>query len=162
MPEIRSAGISVQAPAGCEARIRTRPVEPPPPGAVAAAAADEVHRPVVHVSTTTLFEDRGDFGSGVVEAMGTGDVLVTLVELDPAQAGTALVAVDGLPRSVAVGAYSPDAMQRTVHGQSGTQVFFGVHGRAFCLYVVLGSHARRHELAPVVDRILAGITIAPG
>ena len=158
---ITSGGITVEPPAGCEARIRTRPAEAGAAEVGTAALAPEVNRPVVHVSTTTLFEDRGDFGSGVVEAMGTGDVLVTIVELDPAQAGTALIGTVGTPRSVPVTAYDPQAMQRTIHGQSGAQVFFSEHGRAFCLYVVLGSHARRHELAPVVDRILAGVTIDP-
>ena len=67
-----------------------------------------------------------------------------------------------MPRSIPAASYSPDSMQRTIHGQSGTQVFFVERGRAFCLYAVLGNHARRDRLAPVVDRILSRITILEG
>jgi hypothetical protein len=39
------------------------------------------------------------------------------------------------------------------------QVFFSEADRAFCVYAVLGSHARRNELARTVNRILESITI---
>ncbi len=36
-------------------------------------------------------------------------------------------------------------------GQGGAQSFFSERGRAFCLYVVLGSYAARTRLVPRAD-----------
>lgn len=158
---IERRGIRVDAPAGCEARLRTRTpdeVEVSTTAVGAAAAGDE--RLVVHVSTVGLPAHRGDFGGGVVEQLGPDDVFVAVLELEPEQAGSALVRRQGIPRTISANRYAPDTMQRTIHGQSGVQVFFTEAGRAFCLYAVLGSHARRNELARRVNDILANITIA--
>ena len=46
-----------------------------------------------------------------------------------------------------------------MRGQSGCQRFFSVAGRAFCLYVVLGSHARRTLLTPRVNAVLASLRV---
>ena len=157
---IEQRGVSVAAPAGCEARLRTRvPDADEVQGAAVAAAAAGEERLVLHVSTVDLPAHRGDFGGGVVETMGPSDVFVAVLELEPDQAASAFVRRQGIPRSLAPGRYATDTMQRTIHGQAGTQVFFAQGDRAFCLYVALGSHARRAELAPVVNRILEGITI---
>ena len=157
---IEQRGVSVDAPAGCEARLRTRtPDADEVAGAVVAAAVAHEERLVLHVSTVALPAHRGDFGGGVVEQLGPSDVFVAVLELEPDQADSELVRRQGIPRTIAPGRYATDTMQRTIHGQAGTQVFFAEAGRAFCLYVALGSHARRAELAPVVNRILEGITI---
>jgi hypothetical protein len=157
---IEQRGVQVSAPSGCEARLRTRtpdPVEVAADAVGASAAGDE--RLVLHVSTVALPAHRGDFGGGVVEQLGRDDVFVAVLELEPEQAGSPFVRRQGIPRTIAPGRYSPDTMQRTIHGQAGVQVFFAQGDRAFCLYAVLGSHARRNELARRVDEILAGITI---
>jgi hypothetical protein len=157
---IEQRGVSVDAPAGCEARLRTRTPDADEivADAVGAAAAGD-ERLVLHVSTVDLPAHRGDFGGGVVEQLGPNDVFVAVLELEPDQAASAFVRRQGIPRTIAPGRYATDTMQRTIHGQAGTQVFFAEAGRAFCLYVVLGSHARRNELAPTVNRILERITI---
>ena len=157
---IEQRGVSVEPPPGCEVRLRTRvPDADEVAGAVVAAAVADEERLVVHVSTASLPAHRGDFGGGVVEELGPNDVFVAVLELEPDQADSAFVRHQGIPRTIAPGRYATDTMQRTIHGQAGTQVFFAEAGRAFCLYVVLGSHARRNELAPVVNRILGRITI---
>ena len=46
-------------------------------------------------------------------------------------------------------------------GQSGRQIFFNANGRAFCLYVVLGSHRQRNVLVPLVNEVLATLEIEP-
>jgi hypothetical protein len=46
-----------------------------------------------------------------------------------------------------------------IKGQAGAQFFFSDAGRAFCLYVVLGSYARRGALVPKVNAVLAGVRI---
>ena len=50
-------------------------------------------------------------------------------------------------------------LQRLLEGQGGVQRFFTVAGRAFCLYVVFGSFARRVRTIPVVNSILDTLTI---
>jgi hypothetical protein len=45
-------------------------------------------------------------------------------------------------------------------GQSGLQRFFTHNGRAFCLYVVLGSHVDRADILPNVNAVLETLEIA--
>jgi hypothetical protein len=115
---------------------------------------------VVHLGTFPLPQGRGDFGSGAVEIMRADDLLVVLFEYGPESVGTALFSRSGVPR-VAATDFAPNNMQRPIAGQSGAQYFFNQSGRAFCLYVVLGAHARRQELVPEVNQVLAGLRIDP-
>ena len=73
-------------------------------------------------------------------------------------AGTALFARVGVPR-VSAADFAPNNMQRPIPGQSGAQYFFNHGGRAFCLYVVLGSHARRNELVVEVNAVLSTLVL---
>jgi hypothetical protein len=50
-------------------------------------------------------------------------------------------------------------MKRPLPGQCGGQWFFTENGRAFNLYVVLGSFPARRRLVPTANEILGGITI---
>lgn len=140
-------GLHLAAPPGWSTRIYLRDA---PPGAVA--------YPALHAATFPLPPGRGDFGSGAAAMMGPDDALVVVVEFGPTAVGTALFAAAGLPRPVA-SAYSPQALQRTLPGQSGFQRFFTWSGRALCLYIVLGSHQRRVTLARRVDALLAGLRV---
>ena len=152
---VKAAGIEVGVPSGWDAEIYQRDSDFAPqsgPGAVT--------RPVVHLGTFPLPPARGDFGSGAVEIMGSDDLLVVLFEYGPDSADTALFSKKGIPR-VAAADFGPNNMQRPIAGQSGAQYFFNEAGRAFCLYVALGSHGRRNELVPEVNQVLAGIRIEP-
>lgn len=125
-----------------------------PPGWEAAIRRDRKSgaRPVTHLATVALPPDPGDFGSGVVEDLGPNDAFVAVLEYDPECAGTALFARQGIPRRLRVRAFNRRALQRTLTGQAGQQVFFTDGGRAFCLYVVLG---RDHDIGPLVDQVHA-------
>jgi hypothetical protein len=103
----------------------------------------------------------GDFASGAVDKLGNDDVFVVLFEYDPSSAGTALFRSEGIPRTLAPDDFSPNVMQRAIRGQAGVQRFFHDQGRAFCLYVVIGSFARRRELVKKVNAVLATLTIEP-
>ena len=72
-----------------------------------------------------------------------------------------LFAAQGLPTSLDPDDFSPNVLQRTIRGQAGVQKFFHDQGRAFCLYVVLGSFADRQQLVPRVNQVLATMTIEP-
>jgi len=145
-------GLGVDLPSGWDARIFRRQDEDP---------AATTHA-VLHAGNFALPDDRGDFGSGAVERMGPGHVLVVLAEHHPDAARTPLFANPGMPRRLTPSMFSPHQLQRTISGQAGTQVFFHEAGRAFCLYVVLGSHLRRTTLVPVVNELLRALEITPG
>jgi hypothetical protein len=145
---IRAHGVAVRTPPGIEARIHRRPPTEP----------EESTHSVTHIANFPLPADRGDFGTGAVERMGRDDVLVVLVEFDAASATTALFEQRGLPRP-RLGDFHPARLQRTLPGQSGAQWFFNTGDRAFSLYVVLGSHARRARLLPQVHEILDHVSI---
>ncbi|WP_369051919.1 hypothetical protein [Kineococcus terrestris] len=147
---LQAHGIGLDAPRGWEVRIALRGDEEHAPGARV--------RPVLHASTVALPAVRGDFGGGVTALLGAEDVFVSLFEHDPAACATPLFADRGLPRPMAAD-FAPNRLQRSIPGQSGSQWFFQVGGRAFCLYVVLGSHARRAALLERVRPLLATLAL---
>jgi hypothetical protein len=153
---VRSAGLEVEVPQGWDAEIYRREGEI----TSQAEGGAGVSHSVVHLGTFPLPPARGDFGSGAVEIMNQDDLLVVLFEYGRESVGSRLFARSGIPRADPED-FSPNNMQRPIAGQSGAQYFFNEVGRAFCLYVVLGSHARRNELIPEVNQVLAGLIIDP-
>ena len=141
-------GLSVDGPPGWEARIFRR--EPGDP--------QEVTHPVLHACTRALPAERGDLGGGVVEALRPQDVFIALVEFGPDVAGHGLFGPRGVPR-LAPSQFGPDRLQRVVPGRSAAQHFFTEGGRAFCLFVVLGNHARRMALVPRAAEMVGGFAI---
>jgi hypothetical protein len=140
-------GLTINAPPSWDVRVYKR--------------AEEVETrtyPVVHAANFALPGRRGDFGSGAVELMGPGHVFVVLFEYDTAAAGTALFRRRGMPTARPTD-FSPRALQRTLRGQSGVQYFFNETGRAFCLYIVLGSHARRRRLVATANQFAQSVQI---
>jgi hypothetical protein len=140
---IDAHGIAVALPTGWEGAITG-----PSPKSDAAAP------PVVHLTTAALGPNRGDFGSGTVEDLGPDDVFIALVEYGADCVGTPMFAAQGLPRRLRIRAFNRRALQRTLDGQCGQQLFFTEAGRAFCLYVVLGRDA---DIAPLLDRVHAAL-----
>jgi hypothetical protein len=141
-------GIGLDLPSGWDGRIYRRAV----PGG---------HAPVIlHAANFALPPDRGDYGSGAVERMQARHVLVALIEHDRAAAGAGLFKHQGPPAALHPRDFSRHALQRTLPGQSGVQRFFTWQGRAFCLYVVLGSHAARGRMIPLVNAVLASAVVS--
>jgi len=120
-----------------------------------------VPRPIAQFATFALPADTADFGGGAVTHMRPHDVLVVLFEYGPESVGQALFARRGLPRPLQPGHFRPYTLRRGLPGQSGSQWFFTEQRRPFTLYCVLGSHARRTELVPAVNRMLGAVTIDP-
>ena len=149
-----SNGIDVDVPQGWDAEIFRRK-------ALAArrpADGPEETTPVLHMANFALPPARGDFGSGAVEIMRSENVLVVLFEYEPEAAVTALFSSSGIP-DVNPDDFSPSRMQRHIEGQSGAQYFFNLGGRAFCLYIALGSHGRRNQLVPELNQVLRTLRI---
>ncbi|MGH3665047.1 MAG: hypothetical protein ACRDU8_02950 [Egibacteraceae bacterium] len=145
-------GLSADLPRGWDGRIFRRAQE----------EEGGTSNPILHAATVPLPQDRGDFGSGVVDLLGDDDVFVALVEYDPEAAATALFRRQGVPRRLAASLFGPNRLQRAIPGQSGTQVFFTEGGRAYCLYVVLGSGANRGALLGKVHQLLGSLHIERG
>lgn len=151
---IAAHGLAIDVLGGWDARIRQ----------LTSAAGNAVNallsgHPVLHAADFALPERRGDFGSGAVDIMRPTHTFIALVEYSPESTRTALFANAGPPRRISPDAFSPQQLQRTIRGQAGIQRFFSANGRAFCLYVVLGSMNNRAALVPKVNAALARIEI---
>jgi hypothetical protein len=165
MTEIAAEGLSIEVPTGWEGRVYRRAEAGQPQAAnVAGPAAPEGERsfPVAHLATIPIPNDAADYGSDVVESLGPDDAFIVLKEFDPADAAYELFARVGMPRAFDPEDFDPAALQRQLPGQAGRQVFFQENGRAFCVYIVLGSFNRRHVVVPSVNGVLAGVQIEPG
>ena len=83
-----------------------------------------------------------------------------LFEYGPESVGTPLFADEGIP-SIRPGDFDPATCRKTIRGQSAIQRFFTLDDRPLCLYVVLGSHARRIGMTPLVNDVLSSLAVAP-
>ena len=167
-------GISVEVPVGWSAAVVRRPAAPDQafgldrrdalaPDRAAPDPRDlltERTLPVVHVSTRPLPATVGDFGSGAVEELGPEDVFVALVEYGSDLADTGLFARQGVPR-LAPSQFGTNRLPREIVGRSASQHFFSEGGRAFCLFTVLGSHARRMGTVPRAAAVAGSLQIVP-
>jgi hypothetical protein len=161
VPELRAHDVGVTLPAGWDGRITVR--RDGAPESLRAAGGPQVFtaqaRPVAHFANFALPEERADFGTGAVELMGDQDVLIVLFEYEPESVGQPMFARRGMPRKLAAKDFDPSMLRRGIAGQTGHQSFFQQSGRAFCLYVVLGSDARRTRLLALVNSVLPSIRI---
>ena len=148
MSVVSAYGLSFDVPQGWDGRVYRRPAAPP-----------ESTHPVLHAGNVPLPEDRGDYGSGAVERMGAANVFLALLEFHPSARDSALFARSGRPSTLDPNAFHPASLQRSLPGQAGTQAFFSDKGRAFCLYVVLGSWADRGRLVPLATDALQRVSI---
>lgn len=177
MPILDRADLRVDVPSGWEGEIYSRGdagqvVAAPPsrstgdPQAFGTASAPNGSSPApatagrtfVHLATFPLPADRADYGNGAVQAMGPDDIFIALLEHEREDATQPLFAPVGIPRLTAAD-FRTDVLHRTLEGHSGYQRFFHVGDRAFCLYIVIGSHWNRSELVPRVNQMLEGLSI---
>ncbi len=157
--KLQAHGIETDLPPGWEGRIalRDRPIAP----TRGVGDPGEVANPVVHLANFALPEARGDYGSGAVDLMGSEHVLVVLFEFGPESVGTALFRRKGIPTTLRPNMFSGSALQRTLPGQAGCQIFFSEAGRAFCCYTVLGRQASAGRVLPQANAQLANTRILP-
>ena len=156
MHQLAAHGIGVGIPNGWEAELSAVEEDARQAGPVPFSSQPRV---LLHAANFPLPVERGDYGSGAVETMDSGSVLVVILEFDRASASTALFASEGLPAKLTADDFSTQQLQRPQRNQTGAQRFFHVGSRAFCLYVVLGSHLMRGVLVEEANRILDGLSI---
>lgn len=184
MARIDGFGISVDLPSGFEGEVFGIPLLPgetpasgvqtlssatadpapearalSPMSAASGPAPPPTSPPVLHIATFPLPPERGDYGNGAVDHMGTEDIFIALCEFDAASAGTPLFAAQGIPR-VAAGDFAPTNLHRSFPNHTGCQKFFTYEGRAFCLYVVLGSQTFPGPLVSRVNAVLERLELA--
>ena len=148
MQRLTRQGLEIELPDGWDARIYRRE-----------AVDGEVTRRALHAANFALATNLGDYAMSAVEQMSAGDVLVVLLEFDPDRAGQGLFANEGLPTGLAAGDFSPTALPRAMPGRTAAQWFFSLNDRAFCLYVVLGSHTERAGMMELVNRVVETVRI---
>ncbi len=138
-------GIGVDLPRGWEGVIYRRPDGDP----------------TLHAANFALPADDGDFGSLAVSSMASDGAFIALTEYDSALAGQGLFAAAGLRLPLRESETDPMAMMRPVRGRAGVQRFFTASGRAFCLYVVVGTRPTRERLIGDVNMVLSTVSISP-
>ena len=171
MPTIDRADVRVVVPAGWEGEIYGRgdhgEVVAAPPStttqgfgtaSTTSTGSQTAGRTFLHLATFPLPAERADYGNGAVQLMGPDDIFIALLEHEREDASKALFAPVGIPRLTSSD-FRTDVLHRTLPGHSGHQRFFHVGDRAFCLYIVIGSHWARSDLVPRVNDILDGIAI---
>jgi hypothetical protein len=166
MARLRAFGMQASPLRGWDGEIYRREVEPSmigPPASMSGSVSlsgpvVETPTPILHLANFALPADRGDYGGGAVELMGRGGIFISLLEHDHAEAGTALFKGKGIPWPLSAHDFDPQQMQRTISGQAGCQRFFTHGGRAFCLYVAIGSYAMRAVLVGEVNAVLATVS----
>ena len=146
---LSAAGISVELPTGWDGAI-----SPP-----AHLADGSIRYSVTHLANFPLPANRGDYGSGAVDVMRNGDVLMVFLEFGPDSLGTPLFSAQR-PPFLRASEFSRDMLQQRIEGQGGVQRFFNEAGRTFCLYVVVGDYIDRVEVLESINRVLARVTIS--
>jgi hypothetical protein len=153
---VGAGGVTITIPSGWDGRAR----------AARAAARNDARAAheggggvVLHAGSFALPSQVGEYGSGAVERMTSADVLLCLIEHDPADAAQPLFRRQGVP-AVRAEHFDANAMQRVIPGMAGAQWFFRVGERAFCLYGVVGSHRTRQDLAPRLARVVRTLEIS--
>jgi hypothetical protein len=142
-------GLAVTPPPGWEATIYRRP-----------ASSGTVTYPILHAATLALPAERGDYGSGLVELLGPGDVFVSILDFGPDAGRTPLFRTLSAVPVLTPDAYRPRQLQRTILGQAGVQRFFNAADRGLCLYSVIGSMANRVMLTARANQILGTVRVA--
>jgi hypothetical protein len=164
MPTLDAHGITAVSPKGWDGEIYQRGSEMPGTKAgplSATNAIPDTPTPVLHLANFALPRERGDYGGGAVEAMGSGGVFISLLEHTAEEAERPLFAGHPVPWPLTGESFGPNRLQRMIANHAGHQSFFTVNGRAFCLYVVIGSFRLREMLAGVANEPLQKLEIKP-
>src|SRR6266516_1924342 len=151
-PMVRLAGhgLAVEVHPGWEARVWQPDV-----------AAPAVPGAVVRLANFPLPVTKNTYAAEVADDLRPGDVLVSLVELDPALADRGLYAGQGVPR-VRADELDPRAIQAAGPGRLGVQRFFSLHGRAFGLYVMAREGPRLELSLRALNASLRSLTVGVG
>ena len=150
MVRLEGHGLAVEVHPGWEARVwRPEVAAPAVPGAV------------VRLANFALPVTKNTYAAEVAGDLRRGDILVSLVELDPALADRGLYVAQGVPR-IRVDDLDPRAVQAAGPGRLGIQRFFSLHGRAFSLYVMAREGPGLEHALRAMNASLRSLTVGAG
>ena len=121
-------------------------------------AAPAVPGAVVRLANFALPVTKNTYAAEVADDLRPGDILVSLVELDPALADRGLYVAQGVPR-IRVDDLDPRAVQAAGPGRLGIQRFFSLHGRAFSLYVMAREGPGLEHALRALNATLRSLTV---
>ena len=157
MHHLSAYGVGLDVPAGWEAELSLQQdAEKPDAGP---ALEHDQGLVVLHTANFWLPNERDDYGSEALEAMGPAGVFIALVEFDPGAVGSLLFEHHGIPTDLHPDDFDPAALRRPMREQAGLQRFFHAAARAFCLHTAIGSYNHRHPLTQEANSILSSLTI---
>jgi hypothetical protein len=150
MAVLSGHGLAIRVPANWEGRIFV-PSLPPP----------AVNLPVLHLTNAVLPMARSTYAPELAAQAGSTGALVALVEFEPRLADRGLYAPRGIGVPLRRARFHTRALQVPNPSQEGHQRFFSEGGRAFSLYVVLGTGEGADWRLRVVNSALATLRITP-
>jgi hypothetical protein len=150
MTRLASHGIAVDVPKGWEGRIFVPDLDPP-----------AINLPILHLTDAVLTVERSSYAPELAARAGGSGTLVALLEFDHHLANVGLYAPRGLHLPLTRERFHHRALQFPSRVQEGHQRFFSEGGRAFCLYVVLGTGRGADRRLSEVNRTLSSLEIRP-
>jgi hypothetical protein len=150
MTRLSSHGIAITVPKGWEGRIFVPDLDPP-----------AINLPILHLTDTVLTTERSSYAPELAARAGGTGILVALLEFDNTLADVGLYEPQGLRLPLTRERFHPKALQFPSRVQEGHQWFFSEGGRAFCLYVVLGTGRGVDRRLAEANRALASLDIRP-
>jgi len=150
MGVLKGHGLSIDVPANWEGRIF-----------VPALPAPAINLPILHLTDTVLPLQRSTYAPEVAARAGSSGALVALAEFEDRLADRGLYAPQGLRLPLRRETFDTRALQLPNPSQEGHQRFFSQGGRAFCLYVVLGTAPGVDWRLRTVNHALATLKVTP-
>ncbi len=150
MGVLKGHGLAIEVPANWEGRIFV-PALPPP----------ALNLPILHLTDTVLPMQRSTYAPELAAQAGSKGALVALVEFEERLADRGLYAPQGLGLPLRRDRFHTRALQVPNPLQEGHQRFFSQGGRAFSLYVVLGTGPGAEWRLRVVNHALATLKVTP-
>jgi hypothetical protein len=147
---LASHGIAIDVLPGWEGRIFVPDLAPP-----------AINLPILHLTDVVLTQERSSYAPELAARAGGSGTLVALLEFDHALANVGLYERKGLHLPLTRERFHHRALQFPSRVQEGHQRFFSEGGRAFCLYVVLGTGRGVDTRLAQVNRALASLHIRP-
>jgi hypothetical protein len=152
MTRLADHGISIDVPAGWEARMSVPDLAPP-----------AINLPVLHLADYPLTHARqSSYAVETAAAMGkrSGGIVVSLIEFGPDLANVGLYAPQGAP-TLHPRDLDGRALQIPRPDQGGVQRFFSIAGRAFSLYVVASLDRATERRMTAANASLASLQVEP-